>query len=212
MSADTPEDEDILKAAIRSEIYEMHTCMPATILVYDHTTQKATVQPVIRGRRFDPETETVSHYKMAAIANVPVQFPQGTGFSITYPLTVGDPVLLVFAERSLDEWLLTATPDNLNQDFRRFDISDAIAIPGVKPFVTPQTQVDPTAMVIAGAQIKLGSITAAQGLMTQALQPILTAFATTCSTATTAAQIAAAAATLLTALGSPLYTLKVKGE
>jgi len=211
MPADTPEDEDILKAAIRSEIYEMHTCMPATILVYDHTTQKATVQPVIRGRRFDPETETVSHYKMAAISNVPVQFPQGTGFSITYPLTVGDPVLLVFSERSLDEWLLTATPDNLNQDFRRFDISDAVAIPGVRPFVTPQTQVDPTAMVIAGAQVKLGSITATQGLMTQALQVALKAFASAL-TGSADATVVTAATALNGILETPLYTLKVKGE
>ena len=212
MPADTPEDEDILLAAIRSEIYEMHTFMPATILTYNHATQKATVQPVIRGRRFDPETETVSHYKMAPIPNVPVKFQQSTGFSITFPFSVGDLVLLAFCERSLDELLLTGAMDNVNQDLRRFDISDAIILGAIRPFVNPQTQVDPTAMVIAGTQIKLGSNAAAQGLMTQALQPILTAFATTCSTATTAAQIATASATMLASLSSPLYTVKVKAE
>jgi hypothetical protein len=56
------------------------------------------------------------------------------------PLTRGDYVLLVFCERSIDAWLSIGgivDPD----DYRKFDLSDAVAIPGLFPFGQGQSVV-----------------------------------------------------------------------
>jgi hypothetical protein len=53
-------------------------------------------------------------------------------------LVAGDPVLLVFAERSLENWLnsgeVSAAPD-----YSRFALKDAIAIPGIRSKGNPIT-------------------------------------------------------------------------
>jgi hypothetical protein len=65
-----------------------------------------------------------------SIPDVPIMFPRWRGGSITWPVQAGDQCLLVFADRSLDEWedaggSRVTTPD----DPRTHDITDAIAIP-----------------------------------------------------------------------------------
>ena len=57
-------------------------------------------------------------------------WPGGGGMLTTWPLRPGDGVLLVFAQRSLEGWLSgnDAAPD----DPRRFDLSDCVAVPGLR--------------------------------------------------------------------------------
>ena len=64
------------------------------------------------------------------IYNVPVLFPRSRKAAVTFPLEKGDTVLLVFAERSLDEWIEKGGNKVSPEDPRRHDMSDAIAIPG----------------------------------------------------------------------------------
>ena len=66
--------------------------------------------------------------------NCPVLFPQGGGYSITFPLESGDPVKLSVAARSLDEWLTDGGTDVEPADPRRFDLEDAIVEPGIRSF------------------------------------------------------------------------------
>jgi hypothetical protein len=72
---------------------------------------------------------------MPVINNVPVIWPRTSLGSISFPLTHGDGVLLIFSERSLDEWLSNGGALAPN-DPRQFDLSDAIAIPGLFSFAT----------------------------------------------------------------------------
>ena len=65
----------------------------------------------------------------APVRNVPVVFPSGGGFALTFPLRKGDPVLLVYSQRGLARWKKApgvSTPDV--DGF--FSEKDAIAIPG----------------------------------------------------------------------------------
>lgn len=119
---------DILRQAINSQIENIHTAIPASIVNYDFEEQKATVQPLIRNRFRDGRVED-----MPEIVAVPVIFPRTANFSLHYPLNRGDYVLLLFMEKSIDQWLETggqSTP----LDSRKFDLSDAVAIPGLYPF------------------------------------------------------------------------------
>jgi hypothetical protein len=63
---------------------------------------------------------------------VPVHFPSGGGYGLTFPIKSGDHCLLMFSERCIDNWFVnggTAPPD----DFRQHDLSDAFALVGFSP-------------------------------------------------------------------------------
>jgi hypothetical protein len=102
--------------------------MPARIVSYDFTTQKASVQPTVNKKWTDGTTS-----EMPIINEVPVIFPSAGGASVSFPVLAGDTCLLVVCERSITEWLLSgglATP----LDPRKLDLTDAVAIPGLIPF------------------------------------------------------------------------------
>ncbi len=107
----------------------IHVSLPAVIVDYDFTKQKATVQPLLN-KAWADGTNT----PMPKLENVPVIFPRSGGASLTFPVNAGDTCLLIFIERSTDLWLTVGgqvTPD----DQRKFDLSDGVAIMGLFPFV-----------------------------------------------------------------------------
>lgn len=136
----------------------MHTALPGVVVSYDQVTQTISAQVVIQSR-YKQADGTLVAYTPPVVSGIPVAFPAGAGWSITWPLEAGDPVVLVFAERSLDEWKATGNSASTPRHLRRFDLSDAIAIPGAQAPASPldATAVDATAMVIAGDLIKMGS-------------------------------------------------------
>lgn len=109
-----------------SLLSEINTALPATIIDYNPSTVRATVKPTLPKRLNNGET-----LQAPQIVNVPVCFPMadisGTVAQITLPLKAGDGVLLIFCQRSLENWLSgnEVAPD----DPRQFDLSDAFAIP-----------------------------------------------------------------------------------
>lgn len=154
-----PSIGELILEAARGELARSHVALPARVVSYDQVTQTCAVQPDVRARYRTPEGESVA-YQLPQITSVPVAFPAGGGCSITWPLAADDEVLLVICERSLDEWKSTAGSDCTPRDKRRFDLTDAVAIPGLRSPGAPLTEVA-NALVIAGAEIRLGSITAA---------------------------------------------------
>jgi len=117
---------DSLVAMTKNEIANIHTAAPGTILSYDSDTGLASVQPSLQFKVPDGRV-----LDMPVIVGVPVQWPSGMGgdASVTLPLQSGDSVLLVFAERSLDDWLKGGE----SEDPRKFDLTDAFAIPCIWP-------------------------------------------------------------------------------
>ena len=121
----------VIQTAIEARLCNMHTCLPGIVTAYDSETQKATVQPEIRRQYINGDT-----VDLPAIQDVPIVWPRGGGAVLHFPLAVGDQVLLVFSERSVDEWKEEGG-QVLPEEFRKFDLSDAFAIPGGYPFNNP---------------------------------------------------------------------------
>lgn len=119
---------DAIKQAIWNVLVGIHTALPAEVSKYDPSGPKVEVKPLIKKVYKD---ETI--LDLPVIVSVPVIFPRTGRFKITYPLEKGDGVLLVFAERSLETWLSKGTAV-APQDPRKFDLSDAVAIPGLWAF------------------------------------------------------------------------------
>jgi hypothetical protein len=117
-----------IRQAVLYNLNNVHTALPASVISYDYTVQKATVQPLLNKVWFDG---TVT--PMPVLENVPVIFPKSGGASLTFPVNPGDTCLLLFIERSTDLWLTQGgqvSPD----DPRKFDLSDGVAIMGLFPF------------------------------------------------------------------------------
>ncbi len=150
----TPDLPSAIDSATLRVLSRVNTSIPGIVQSYDQTTQEATVLPAIK-REVDTEDGTAIE-ALPVVPGVPVVFPGAGAYKITWPLAKGDTVLLVCSQASLDQWLQrggTVDP----RDPRKFDLSDAVAIPGLLSFNEASNQVDGSAMVISGPSIKLGS-------------------------------------------------------
>lgn len=133
--------------------------IPATVIAQDPVTLRVTVQPACQAYERDPETDALVPFVLPAVANVPVQYPSGGGINITWPLLPGDSVWLEVADHSLDEWHAGQPEPVFPVSRRRFSLSDAICVPGARKNAdpVPATAFAPGALVLEGADIRLGS-------------------------------------------------------
>lgn len=132
-SLDENELADVLQLVMDRSNAKIRTTIPAKVQSFDKDTQTATVRPAVQSYYFDVDEDEPAAYHPEPIANCPVWYPAGDGFSIRWPLTNGDDVLILVAERSIDEWAATGNSDAIPRDLRRFDLSDAIVLPGLRP-------------------------------------------------------------------------------
>lgn len=114
-----------IQQEIRSTV---NTCLPAEVTSVENLNSDQTIQvrPLIN--EIYPDQTALQH---SEIFGVPVMFPSAGGGLLSFPIEVGDTVLVVFAQRSIAEWLEDeggpATPNN----YRKLSLTDAIAIPGL---------------------------------------------------------------------------------
>lgn len=113
-----------IKEMAQSEVNGIHTAMPGKITAFDPGTGMASVQPSVKYKK--PDGTKIDY---PVITGVPVIFPQAALLSsvIAFPVKAGDTCLLIVSEESLDSWLYGQDPDTE----MKFDLSNAIAIPGL---------------------------------------------------------------------------------
>jgi hypothetical protein len=134
-----------LRAVINDRLRQVNTAMPGRITKYDSETRKAEVEPLIQEKYADGTL-----LSLPKITNVPVVMPATSGAGFILPIGNGDPVLLLFSQRSLDRWLTSGGVQE-SADTRMHHLSDAIAIPGLFPF--SQSHSDGAGLVVKNAQI-----------------------------------------------------------
>lgn len=121
----TATPEEAHAAQIDGRLKDLHTCLPGIIASFDPDTQTASVQPAIQ--RIFTEKGAVN---LPLCVDVPVAFPGGGDFFLTFPVKAGDECILMFSERAIDNWHAsggTQTP----AEYRLHDLSDGIAIVGL---------------------------------------------------------------------------------
>ncbi len=137
---------DMFRDSVFSLLNGINTSQPGIVVSFDPSTNKANIQPALNKAFLSGEMA------QPILSNVPIMFPQ----NITFPINIGDYVLLIFSQRSLDLWLSVGGRVTPN-DPRKFDLSDAIAIPGLKPFNSDFSANNGTDFKIsfAGSEIKI---------------------------------------------------------
>ena len=108
---------------LNSFMCNVHTIAIGQVISYDATKHTIKVQPC-----FKRKLENGSTILLPLLEDVRVLQFGNKFFEISFELLPGDHVILLFSERALDAWGLTGgivDPANV----RKFDLSDAIAIP-----------------------------------------------------------------------------------
>jgi len=95
-----------IQTGIDSKLKEVHTQMPGIIETFDPEMQTAKIQPAIKRvfRTGDGEAEFLTPTALPPLINVPIVYPRGGGFSLTFPVKTGDECLIQFCERAIDGW------------------------------------------------------------------------------------------------------------
>jgi hypothetical protein len=121
------EDQELL-TVIEDRLKELHTCLPGIVQSYNPNNDigpTVNVQPAIQ-RTF---VDGVQNFPL--LEDVPVYFPGGAGWSVTFPVEPGDECLLIFSERCMNYWLITGEL-RPGENYRLHDPSDAFALVGIR--------------------------------------------------------------------------------
>ncbi|WP_298998178.1 Gp138 family membrane-puncturing spike protein [uncultured Desulfovibrio sp.] len=126
------------RLALEGHQAQMWTALPGIVAGFDPVAMTVSVQPAVQGSVRDERGKS-SNVQMPLLVDVPVVFPCGGGFSLTYPIKLGDEALVVFASRCIDGWWQggESTPPPSG---RMHDLSDGMAIIGPR---SQATKLDP---------------------------------------------------------------------
>lgn len=136
--ASTP--TDALLAALRGFQTELWTAMPGIVKAYRRTASDGLVvdvQPAIQALIRQVPSGEGKWVNMPLLLDCPVYFPSGGGFTLTFPIAVGDECLVVFASRCIDAWFESGGSANQQAELRMHDLSDGFAFVGFRS--KPQT-------------------------------------------------------------------------
>lgn len=120
--------QECIKNLITSYISTINTAFPAVVTAVDSVKYTVDVKSAIWFYNVDDNKPF-----QILIQQVPLVFPSGGNFILTTPVTVGDNILLVISQKSIEEFL-TNGANTIDKSQRKFNVSDAIAISGLKPW------------------------------------------------------------------------------
>ena len=120
--------EMTLRALMRGMKQGFWTAAPAIVEAVDLDRQTVTVQPTIK-EQIALDDGTLTSVPLPLLPDVPIVFPAGGGYSLTFPIQPGDECLVVFADRCIDAWWQSGGVQE-QADQRMHDLSDGIAIFG----------------------------------------------------------------------------------
>ena len=123
--------EDMFRTFFQTNIATMNTAIPCIVtnVVGELSSQRVDVQPSINYIYKDGTSE-----EQPQILAVPVIFPGSMTTLISWPINVGDTVYCVFSQRSMDNFKSGNGQPTTPTDYRKMDMQDAVAIPGLTPF------------------------------------------------------------------------------
>jgi hypothetical protein len=126
-----------------SFLSNVHTTIPGQVVSFNALLQTCSVQPCLKRKYVDSD----SSEDLPIIEDVPVIFPGSDSLFLTYDLKPDSYVLLAFSERAIASFMLSGgIVDPAKR--RKFDLSDAVAIPGLIPTPSALLGVDTDAIAL----------------------------------------------------------------
>jgi hypothetical protein len=205
------DNEEALRLAMENNRAGLWTAMPAIVQSVNLAKMTCVVQLAIQGR-YEDQQGKLNWVNISKISDVPICFPSAGGFTITFPMAINDEVLVIFASKCIDAWWQNGGYLNKPMEYRMHDLSDGFAIPGPKSLPNVLTGISATDIQIRnkagttflsiGVDGKIGFANATTTLKTvlNNFESAVNTFATSCGSATSVANIAAAGTVLSTSL------------
>lgn len=131
------EAETALLGAFEGLQASLWTALPAVIVKVNLPAMTVEAKPSIQVRVRNPD-QTYKWLEIPVTVDVPIVFPSGGGFTLTFPIAVGDECLLIFSSRCIDSWWQQGGCQ-VPAEIRMHDLSDGFAIlgPRSQPRVLP---------------------------------------------------------------------------
>lgn len=104
------------------------TALPGVVSSVDLVRMTVEVQPTIQGRQVDQQGN-FQFVTLPVLPDVPICFPCGGNYMLTFPVKPGDECLVVFASRAIDNWWQQGEVQTPHEP-RMHDLSDGFAIIG----------------------------------------------------------------------------------
>lgn len=119
---------EAVRAALDGRQAELWTALPGVVERFDPAAMTVAVQPAVKGR-ITLEDGSQTSVSLPLLVDVPVVFPSGGGFTLTFPVAPGDDCLVVFASRCIDAWWQSGGVQE-PLEARMHDLSDGFALVG----------------------------------------------------------------------------------
>jgi len=125
---------DSIIRIMSGKLSEIHTTTIGIIESFDNSTQTANIQPAIKRivtiENIETITYTSENYPL--LVNVPVVFPGGGDWFITFPVKKGDECLLFSMERSIGNWKKNGGIQDPSNYKRKLSFKDVVAMVGIQ--------------------------------------------------------------------------------
>lgn len=120
----------VLERVMTSALRAAWSTLPGIVQAVDFTKLTCTVQPAIREVQLGEEGERVN-VDLPLLVDVPLVYPQGGDWILTFPVKNGDECLVLFADRCIDAWWQSGGVQG-QIEFRQHDLTDGFALVGVR--------------------------------------------------------------------------------
>lgn len=142
-----PELSEVINLLIERRLINVNVSVPAKVVKYNPSTQYGDVQIQLLKRFQDLTTQP-----HPVIPNIPFKQLRADGgkMRIHVPVKANDDVMLIFSQRSLDNWKVKNPVGGVDtKDDRKFHLTDAYALIGGSSIADAFTPKYPTAIEIA---------------------------------------------------------------
>jgi Phage protein Gp138 N-terminal domain len=148
-----PSSREVLDRLLADQRADIHTSFPAQVLAYDAAKQTVDVRPaLLREVASDDPSAPWGFEQLPDILDVPIMWPRGGGHVITFPIAVGDWMLVICAEQSTLLWRVSADVPSHPGLVDPHGLNGCVAVPGWYPDPQRLTNVSTTDLVIGNLE------------------------------------------------------------
>ena len=120
-----------LQNQLRGALAGTWTAMPGIVQSYNAEKQTCEVQVAVKANVQDLKTGKVAPTAISLLVDVPVSWPSGGDWAMTFPLGQGDEGVVIFADRCIDNWWQNGGVQT-QAESRLHDLSDGMFVPGLR--------------------------------------------------------------------------------
>ena len=148
---------EALRRVLHSHDLDFHTALPCKVVRYDAEQQEVDAQPMIKQVVISHEEDSELEESFPLLRSIPVAFPRGGNYFLSFPLKPGDFVFVIFSERSVDRFRELGREVH-PVDLEMHGLSGAVAIPGFYPDTANLAEADAEKLVLGkdgGSQLRI---------------------------------------------------------